>query len=555
LSGISGALFYDQAIAVTIGLFVSLLVSITLLPVLYRLFYNNKRKFLKFSLFKKTKTKGYQLVFKNKIIMFIAFLIMIPLAFFMIQGIKKEKLPKITQSEIILNIDWNTNIGVAENKKRIKKYLREVKDIVEQSNSYVGEQQFLLNKDKELGYAESRIYLKVKSTKKLKDLQRRTINYLEGKYNNAIFSFEPYKTLFDRIFQDNQPDILARITSPNKQLTKNEEVEKIKNYLRKEHNDIIVNTPTLQKHIVITLNAENLILYDVPLARVFDRLKTSFNTLKIDVLKYRQNYLPIVITDEEHTVFEIINNLKIRNNNNIEIPITALVETSTIEDYKTLFANRNGKYIPVEIDLQNTESSFDFESLTQQIKEQDLNVDFDGKVFSGDKLLNEMVIVLLISLMLLYFILAAQFESLTQPFIILLEIPIDIVGVIFVLLLFGESLNLMSMIGIIVMSGIIINDSILKISTINQLRKSGLPLTKAIHKAGEQRLKPILMTSLTTILALLPFLFFSDLGSELQKPFALAIIGGMTLGTVVSLYFIPLCYYFIYRKTEKISTE
>jgi len=161
-----------------------------------------------------------------------------------------------------------------------------------------------------------------------------------------------------------------------------------------------------------------------------------------------------------------------------------------------------------------------------------------------------MIIVLLISLVLLYFILAAQFESLTQPLIILLEIPIDIVGVILVLLLFGQSLNLMSMIGIIVMSGIIINDSILKISTINQLRKTGLPLSEALHKAGEQRLKPILMTSFTTILALVPFLFFSDLGSELQKPFALAIIGGMTLGTIVSLYFIPLCYYYLYRKDK-----
>ena len=115
------------------------------------------------------------------------------------------------------------------------------------------------------------------------------------------------------------------------------------------------------------------------------------------------------------------------------------------------------------------------------------------------------------------------------------------------LFVFGNSLNLMSGIGIVVMSGIVINDSILKIDTINQLRNSGLPLLKAIHTGGLQRVKPILMTSITTILALLPLLFMSGIGTELQLPLALSVIGGMLLGTIISLYFIPLAYWFIYK--------
>ena len=106
----------------------------------------------------------------------------------------------------------------------------------------------------------------------------------------------------------------------------------------------------------------------------------------------------------------------------------------------------------------------------------------------------------------------------------------------------------MSLIGIIVMCGIIINDSILKIDTINQLRAQGYTILRAIATAGQRRLKPILMTSLTTILALFPFLFISGMGADLQKPLALAVIGGMTIGTLVSLYFIPLCYYYLKRK-------
>ena len=108
----------------------------------------------------------------------------------------------------------------------------------------------------------------------------------------------------------------------------------------------------------------------------------------------------------------------------------------------------------------------------------------------------------------------------------------------------------MSMIGIVVMSGIIINDSILKIDTINRLRRGGMPLLRAIMTAGHNRLKPIIMTSLTTMLAILPFLHRGDMGSALQYPLSLTIIVGMGIGTMVSLFMIPLFYYLIYNKKQ-----
>ena len=99
---------------------------------------------------------------------------------------------------------------------------------------------------------------------------------------------------------------------------------------------------------------------------------------------------------------------------------------------------------------------------------------FAGSIFSNRKLINELTVILLVSLALLYFILASQFESLALPFIVLLEMPIAILGAFIFLKIFGEGINIMSMIGIITMSGIIINDSILKIDTINQLRQESL---------------------------------------------------------------------------------
>ena len=159
--------------------------------------------------------------------------------------------------------------------------------------------------------------------------------------------------------------------------------------------------------------------------------------------------------------------------------------------------------------------------------------------------------ILLIAFALLYFILTSQFESLTLPLLVLLEVPVDIFGAFVALKLGGTGINLMSLIGIIVMSGIVINDSILKVDTMNKLYNQGTPLMRAIVESGHRRLLSILMTGMTAILSLLPILFTSGLGADLQKPLALAIIGSMLLGTLVSLYFVPLCFYYLKKRRKQ----
>lgn len=152
-------------------------------------------------------------------------------------------------------------------------------------------------------------------------------------------------------------------------------------------------------------------------------------------------------------------------------------------------------------------------------------------------------------------ILAAQFGSLLLPLIILVEVPLDVAFTIILLWATDISLNLMSMIGIVVMCGVIINDSILKIDTIRHLQRDGLPLLDAIHEGGVRRLKPILMTSLTTMLALVPLLWGDDIGTQLQRPMAVTLIGGMIVGTFVSLYIIPLFFYYAQRLGENVRRK
>lgn len=228
-----------------------------------------------------------------------------------------------------------------------------------------------------------------------------------------------------------------------------------------------------------------------------------------------------------------------------------LIKVTPAEDLKSITAGRNGEYIPYR--FYGVE---DAEQLMTEVKEVtnetgDWDIGFSGSFFSNQKMLDELVVILFISLLLMYFILAAQFESFMQPLLVLMEIPIDVAFALVLLWICGHTLNLMSAIGLIVTCGIVINDSILKLDAINELRKEGVPLLEAIHEAGRRRLRPIIMTSLTTIFAMVPLLFSYDLGSELQKPLSIAMIGTMTIGTLVSLFIIPLLYWFIYRNKVK----
>ncbi|MXX97256.1 MAG: efflux RND transporter permease subunit [Rhodothermaceae bacterium] len=154
---------------------------------------------------------------------------------------------------------------------------------------------------------------------------------------------------------------------------------------------------------------------------------------------------------------------------------------------------------------------------------------------------------LALSLLLVYLILAAQFENLIQPLIILISVPLAAAGVAFVLGLTGQSINLMSLMGTVVLVGIVVNDAIIKTDFINQRRAAGIPIREAIMAAGHDRVRPILMTTITTVLGLLPLAMGFGQGAELRAPLAIAIVGGLTSASVLTLFIVPVLYSILAR--------
>ena len=156
--------------------------------------------------------------------------------------------------------------------------------------------------------------------------------------------------------------------------------------------------------------------------------------------------------------------------------------------------------------------------------------------------------VLVLAIFLVYLVMASQFESLIHPFVILLTIPLALIGAVWALWLTGTTVNVVAYIGLIMLAGIVVNQSIVLIDAVNQLRAGGMPKFAAIVEGGKLRLRPILITKLTTILGLLPMALGIGEGAEVRAPMAITVIGGVLLTTFLTLLVIPVVYSVMDRK-------
>jgi len=563
ISGIAGAMFYDQAMAVTIGLLVSLGVSATLLPVYYRLIYGRHKNIGELKWMKRINLlnfevlymSGFRFVMRNQVLSFVIVGLLLAGSFLLYGTLDKTRLPIIDRDELLLSIDWNEHIHIGENKQRTVELIRHFNKSLEQSTCMIGEQQFVMDKNSVASSSEALVYMKVKHPSMLDSTLQAAESYLRQKFPKSIVQQREVDNIFNMIFSSKEKPLTARLKAVNDYGPNY--VSQLQNTLQKIQvalPDYPVEKVPLTEYTVLHTDPARLMLYDVSFDEVYNRLKTAFNENQVFLISDNQDFVPVVLGGKTLDLMSVINGLFIRNRKNEMIPVRDLVSETKGQDLKVIVAGKEGEYFPVNFEIPDKAVSGVSETVAGVVRNDRLfEAGFSGSIFSNRTMMKELSVILLISLVLLYFILTSQFESLTLPLLVLIEVPIDIFGAFLALKIGGAGINLMSLIGIVVMAGIVINDSILKVETMNQLYRQGMPLMRAIVEAGHRRLLSILMTTLTAILALVPILFTSGLGADLQKPLALAVIGSMLLGTVVSLYFVPLCFYYLKKRHSKIN--
>lgn len=565
LSGIAGAMFYDQAMSVTIVLLTSYIVTILVIPVYYYWWFKGSAGFRPSPLLEKINFDEPIRRWDDRLMEW--FIRHRPVAWgllavstvglvFCFLEMPKSRLPEMTQTDAIMKIDWNEHISVEQNTERVRGLEESIAGSVEQMTTLVGSQQFILGHSGDQGISEASVYINCKDSRTLRQVQDGLQGVMGNEYPAAVYSFEASGNIFDMVFARNEAPLTARLRPLR---TREVEVGPLKDVLsevREALPGVAVADPPVKTDALFVADPELLALYDVSYSELASILRNSLNENRLFNIVQGASTVPVVTGSNAAGLSEILRGAfierKDQKGNVSRIPVSDLMRQTFVEDFKTVIAGSEDNYYPLALDVESKDVKPVMAAVDAVVREDgNFDVGYSGSWFSNRRMIDEMIIIMLVAIILLYLILASQFESLVQPLIILAEIVVDVFVALLVLWIFGVSVNLMSMIGLIVITGIVINDSILKIDTINQMRKAGESLERAVIDASSLRVKAIIMTSLTTILAVCPFLSRGSMGADLQYPMSLVIIAGMLVGTLVSLFVVPALYYSIYNGRKK----
>lgn len=561
LSGTAGALFFDQAMGITIALFCSLAVASIVVPVYFRSLYRRKEfgsRAKENRMIMRWYEKGIRFTFRNGRKMILAFAGCIMLILAVSPMIRKERMPVLPHDDAIVTIDWNAGITPEENDRRVKEVLKAAGKYVTSFTTMVGGQDFILSHTKNITSSEAVCYIKSATAGDCRKARETMMDYVAKHYPKAKTEAELATNIFDMIFSTDEPDLQIRLQNRSGGRPAVEQTRTVTDSLRLHFPELNIQHLATETYLQYQTDAQQMAYYKVTYQQLYLRFRELLGSNNIYDINSGGESVPVIIGTDGRDADVLLGNT-IRNADGIDIPLEYLVKESRKEDYKHLTAGDEGEYAAIDIENAGdgeVRKVMDYVSRITDDDSRNLQATFTGNYFSSRTMVWELAMVMLVAVMLLYFILAAQFESLLQPVIILAEVVIDVALVMLALFVCGETLNVMSMIGMVVMCGIIINDSILKVDTINRLYRQAVAangvtrvtLLRSIVTAGHQRLRPIIMTSLTTILAILPLLQRGDMGSALQFPLSFTIIVGMTVGTMVSLFFVPLVYHAIYGR-------
>ena len=554
LSGLAGELFYDQSMGISISLLTSLAVATLIVPVcIYRMFGGKGKPCdTEPTRFDNALTRWYErgtrYTLRHGRTAMLLFGISVPGLAVVYLFTEKQRMPEVSYNDMQVVVNWNEGISAEESDRRMTELLASARPWLQTYSSMTGPQQFVLAHTPALTSSESLGYLNCPTPSDLAAAQERIRAYADSAFSNATVGFEPTGNPFDLMLDTKQHTLVIHLQDADGGRPTVSQARAFTDSLRRRFPEVYVPQVAVDGNMRCQADIWKMALYGISYQSLLTRLRELTGSNRVLEINDGDHTMPVIIGAGEADRESIMRS-SVTNNQGVPVPVSLILKDTVQTDYKRLYASANGAYYPVQLGTDGpTARRIMAWADSLRAAGSPISLSYTGDYFASRELVGELLVVLTVALLLLFFIMAAQFESLVQPLIILSEIVLDCFVVLLVMQPLGISLNLMSMIGIIVMSGIVINDSILKIDTINRLRRGGMPTLRAILTAGHERLRPILMTSATTMFAVLPFLSRGDLGSDLQYPLSVTTIIGMSVGTLVSLFFVPLLYYVIYRR-------
>lgn len=313
----------------------------------------------------------------------------------------------------------------------------------------------------------------------------------------------------------------------------------------------------------ITIDRERAYAYNLTMQAIATEISNSVNGITATQLKKNGSDTDVVVMlDKADRSSELdLNRIFIRNSlgEKISLDNLATIERST----GPVSISRENEMRTVHVvgglapNYAVSQAESDIRALLEKelVLSDEVFIEYGGDFADMTAMFSQVGLILALAIVLVFGVMASLFESFRNPFIVLLSMPLMMVGAVGIYLITGETFSLISAIGIVILSGIVVNNGIVLIQYINLLRKRGLPVRSACIEAGGNRLKPILMTSLTTIFGMIPLAFFGGQGAEQIQPIGQTLIGGMTVSTLMTIYFTPVLYALFNKDKQKKDIE
>ena len=312
----------------------------------------------------------------------------------------------------------------------------------------------------------------------------------------------------------------------------------------------------------ITVDKEKAISNGLTVAQVFTQIAPKLAEASVaTTLEASDKDYSVYVESGKDTELtrELVKELTVKGTDaegkSVEIPLADIVEFSDAMSLDTINRVDNTRYVTVSAAIAE---GYNVGRVATAVEQRLKNYEVpDGckLVFAGENetindALGQVGLMLVLAIVFMYLIMVAQFQSLKSPFIILFTIPLAFTGGFLGLFFSGSEISVIAMIGFVMLSGVIVNNGIVIVDYMNQLREGGMSKREAIIEAGKTRMRPVLMTALTTILALSTMVFSNDMGSEMAKPMSVVTIGGLSYGTLLTLIVIP-CIYDLFNPERK----
>ena len=571
--GIAGEFFRDQALSVTCALIISIFSALLLQPMLSARILSSVKKSPR-GLFRISEhllvalAEGYhslleRIIEKKKIfLIYLAGALLLTVLIGV--GMNKTFLPARNQGDFTLVLELPAGTPLEETTDAVASICSELETMDEIKSVYaqVGQTEKTLAALKEYTAANTaRIRIQLNPTRRARQRMlevKERLKVLLSDLTGATYVYKDEGIGLREILSSDESAFTLGIVAENSRdaLDVAEELlprlSEVKGLTDLEI-DRVLGNPTVE----ISIDREKVFQYGLEpdaiagelRARIQGVIATYFNEVeqRIDIA--------VRLPKEQRRDLETVLTSPVTLGNGKTVPLSVFVNRSENRPVREVVRRNQRRQITLSGDIQGRSLAGVWRSVNGILDDMELpgGVAFviGGEQEEINQSFRDLGWALVLSALLVYMILAAQFESFIDPVIISAVLPVGIMGAILTLFITGHSINIISLIGLIALLGISVNDAIVKVATIRRLRVDGMPGREAIMKASELRFRPIIMTTLTTVLAMIPMAIGIGTGEQIQRPLAITIIGGLSIATILTLFMTPIIYEIIHKRFDR----